>query len=221
MSDGTLTIELNNDGKLSIKNVGDPLDLWLATRRFFKERRTVKSGTGNSTYPETTNRDVRQLADVWTGIHNRLWRDDLFGAAQHKESWKAARSAIDVAAAGADPSAIFLHNEDFWLRWTKGQAIHLSVARDMPTKWEMVVDSVKEAVVALPENLGRGATAVAEVTASVATKAGEVAAAPVRGVFSGLFGNLGKPLLIGAAIVGGIAVLPRLVAPARPQRGAS
>jgi len=146
-----------------------------------------------------------------------LWRSDLFGATQHKDAWKGARSTIEVATAGADPAATFPHNEDFWLRWTKGQAIHLSVARDMPSKWEMVVDSVKEAVVALPENLGKGAATVADVSISVATKAGEVAAAPVRGVVSGLFGKFGKPLLIGAAIIAGIVVVPRLVAKRAPN----
>lgn len=208
-----LAIELKDDGKLHIKDIADPLDLWEATLRFFKEKRTVLPSATRIgwTYPETTNADVRQLAEVWTRVHRQLWRSDLARAKQHKDEWNDARSQIEVATAGADPAATFAHNERFWLRWTKRQAIYLSAVREMPSKWEMVVDSVKDSVQRLPDTLASGAEAVADTTGAVARKAGEVATAPVRGVFRGLFGGLGTPLLIGAAVIGGVIVVPRLL----------
>jgi len=206
-----LGIELRDDGKLHIKDIADPLDLWEATRRYFKERRPVKTGIGGFTYPETTNGEVRQLADVWSRVHARLWRSDLTRAQQHREAWKEARSAIEIATAGADPNATFTRNDEFWLRWTKRQGIYLSAVRDMPSRWDLVVDSVKTAVTRLPDNLAAGAEAVADAGIVVAGKAGEVVTAPVRGVFRGLFGPLGTPLLVGAAIVGGIVVVPKLL----------
>lgn len=223
-----LAIELRDDGKLHIKDIADPLDLWEATRRFFKEKRKVLTSATRAgwTYPETTNADVRQLTEVWTRVHKQLWRSDLARAKQHKDEWNEARSQIETATAGADPAATFAHNELFWLRWTKRQGIYLSAVREMPSKWEMVVDSVKDSVARLPETLASSAEAVADTTGSAARKAGAVAAAPVRGLFSGLFGNLGKPLLIGAAIVGGVIVVPRLLDrrapnPPPPSGGAS
>jgi hypothetical protein len=207
-------IELRGDGTLQIKDIADPLDLWEATRRFFKEKRAVLTSTTRHgwTYPETANGDVRQLADVWTRVHQRLWRGDLARAKQHRDEWNEARSKVEIATAGADPSAPYVHNELFWLRWTKRQAIYLSAVRDMPSKWDMIVDSVKDAVTRLPENIGAGADAVADASASVAEKAGRVATAPVRGLFHGLFGKLGTPLLVGAAVVGGVIVVPKLFA---------
>jgi hypothetical protein len=207
-----LGIELRDDGVLRIKDIADPLDLWEATRRFFKERRPVRVGRHGFTYPDTSNGEVRQLADVWTRIRSRLWRADLARANQHRDEWKEARSTIEIATAGADPSATFKDNDDFWLRWTKRQAIYLSAVRDMPSRWDMAIDSIKGSVAHLPENLADGAEAVADASATVARKAGEVATAPIRGLFAGLFGRLGTPLLVGAAVAGGIVLGPKLLA---------
>jgi hypothetical protein len=218
-----LAIELRDDGTLHIKDIADPLDLWQATRRFFNEKRTVRTSTTRAgwTFPETTNADVRQLADVWTRVHARIWRSDLARARQHKDEWNEAVSQIEIATAGADPSATFAQNERFWLRWTKRQAIYLSAVRDMPSKWDMVVDSIKDSVTRLPENLEAGSRAVADagadVAASIAEKAGNLATAPVRGLFHGLFGRLGAPLLIGTAVVGGVIVVPKLFARRAPH----
>jgi hypothetical protein len=214
-----LAIELKPDGKLHLKDIADPLDLWEATLRFFKEKRTLLLSTTRPgwSYPETTNGDVRQLAEVWTRVHKQLWRSDLARAKQHKDEWNDARSQIEIATAGADPAAAFVHNELFWLRWTKRQGIYLSAVRGMPSKWEMVVDSVKDSVKRLPETLKNSTVAVADATGSAAYKAGDVVTAPVRGVFHGLFGKLGRPLLIGAAVVGGVIVVPKLLARRAPS----
>jgi hypothetical protein len=206
-----LAITLADDGKLRISEIGDPLELWEATRRFFKERRPTRTGHNDFTYPDTTNADVRQLAEVWDRVHNRLWRSDLARAGQFRTQWRDARSAIEVATAGADLGATFGENETFWLRWTKRQAIYLSAVRDMPSKWETVVDSVKGAVVRLPETLGSALDTAGDAAVSVAAATGRIAAAPARGLFDGLFGSFGRPLLIGTAIVGGIVLVPRLL----------
>ena len=151
-----LAIELRDDGTLAIQDIADPLDLWEATRRFLKEKRRVKTSATGWTYPETTNADVRQLAEVWSRVHAKLWRADLARAQQHRDEWKEATSRIEVATAGADPAAVFVDNERFWLRWTKRQGIYLSAVRDMPTKWEMIVDSVKDSVTRLRRGSGAG-----------------------------------------------------------------
>lgn len=222
MSYRNLAIEQTGDGKLVIKDIADPLDLWEATRRYFKERRPVKTGRHNFTYPETTNGEIRQLAEVWTKLQRRVLRWDLSRARQHADEWKEALSVIETATAGADKEATFERNDDFWLRWTKRQAIYLSAVRDQPSKRDMIIDSIKDAVKHLPENLASGAETVADAGAAVGKKAGEVVTAPVRGVFNGLFGKLGTPLLIGAAVVGGVVIVPKLLArraPAAPPPG--
>ncbi len=227
MSHRNLGLELASDGALKVTDVGDPLDLWQATRRFFGERRPVKVGRRNFRYPETTNGEVRQLGDVWAKVHRKLWRDDLSRADQSLSRWKAARSAITIAATGAAPDATFARNEEFWLDWTKWQAIYLSAVREMPSKWDLVADAALATAKDLPGDLAAtlasGAAVAADATAQAGYAAGRIVAAPARGVFSGLFGNLGTPLLVGAVVVGGIVLVPRLFpgrAPA-PTGGAS
>ena len=210
-----LDVELAGDGTLKVRAITDPLDLWQATRRFFSERRPVKVGRRGFRYPETTNGEVRQLGQVWGRVHSKIWRGDLSRADQSLGRWKAARSAIETATAGADAGATFARNEEFWLDWTKWQAIYLSAVREMPSKWDMVADAALATAKDLPGDLAAalatGASTVADATASAAYAAGKIAAAPARGVFSGLFGKLGTPLLIGAVVVGGIVLVPRLL----------
>ena len=85
----------------------------------------------------------------------------------------------------------------------------------MPSKWDMVADAALATAKDLPGDLAAalatGASTVADATASAAYAAGKVVVAPARGVFSGLFGKLGTPLLIGAVVVGGIVLVPRLL----------
>ncbi|HVV84771.1 MAG TPA: hypothetical protein VHE35_17015 [Kofleriaceae bacterium] len=209
-----LDLSLAGDGKLQVREIGDPLELWQATRRFFSERRPVKVGRRGFRYPETTNGDVRQLAQVWNRVHAKLWRSDLSRADQSRDRWKIASAKIQIATAGADPKATFGDNEAFWLDWTKWQAIYLSAVREMPSKWDMVADAALATAKDLPGDLAKavasGAETAADATASAARAAGKIVAAPARGLFSGLFGGLGTPLLIGAAVVGGIVLVPRL-----------
>ena len=56
-----------------------------------------------------------------------------------------ARSQIDAAAAGVDPEATFAHNEEFWTQWTRRQAVYLSAVRDRPSKFDLMIDSVRDA----------------------------------------------------------------------------
>ena len=222
-----LDLELAGDGTLKVRAITDPLEFWQATRRFFNERRPVKLGRYDFRYPETTNGEVRQLGQVWARVHSKIWRGDLSRADQSLRRWKDARSAIEIATAGADAGATFARNEEFWLDWTKWQAIYLSAVRGMPSKWDRIADAAWATAKDLPGDLAAklasGASAVADATASAAYTAGKVVAAPARGLFSGLFGKLGTPLLVGAAVVGGIVLVPRLM-PGRtpaPNGGAS
>lgn len=209
-----LSMEQRADGTLVIKNIADPMDFYIASSQFFRERRPVKQ-VPRGKYPETTNGEVRQLAKEWSRLAGQ-GRRDFAEVEQRREDWKVALAQIAAATTFTDPDLTFPHNEEFWMRWTKRLAIWLGAARAMPSKREMIVDSVKESIKHLPENLGKGATAVAEAGAAVARKAGEVAAAPVRGLFGGLFGKFGTPLLIGAIVVAGIIVVPKLL-PKRAQ----
>lgn len=205
----SLAIDLAADGKLTISGIGDPIELWRETRRFFLARRPALRGA-RGPYPETTNRDVRQLAEVWRRVFKQLWRGDLELPIASKERWDADQRTIDRHLFASFDHEPFAANEAFWLTWTSKPAIWLSVMRDQPSRWDTVVDAAKQTIVHLPEALADRAGDVASAAATVGYRAGQIVAAPVRGAASGLFGKLATPLLIAAAVVGGVVLVPRL-----------
>lgn len=205
----SLAIDLADDGKLTITGIGDPIELWRETRKFFLARRPVRRGARGA-FPETTNRDVRQLAEVWRRVFKKLWRGDLELPIASKERWDADQRTIDRHLFASFDHEPFAANEAFWFTWTSKPSIWLSVMRDQPSRWDTVVDAAKQTVVHLPEALADRASDVASAAATVGYRAGQIVAAPVRGAAAGLFGRLATPLLIAAAVVGGVVLVPRL-----------
>ena len=216
----TVEIRQADDGALAIKGAGDPIELWLATRAFFLARRPVQVGPLGK-YPATTNRDVRQLAAVWRRVFKQIWRDDIGPFDDKKAIWLQHQREIDQHLAGADDAQPFAENARFWFAWTRKPATWLAVMRDQPSRWDMVVDAAKQTVVHFPEALAARAEDAASAAASAAYRAGEVVAAPVRGVAAGLFGKLGTPLLVAAMVIGGLVIVPRLWPGSATKAGAS
>ena len=210
------TLEITPSGTLRVDSVDDPMDFWQASRRFFNDRRVVKTGARNFAYPETTNADVRQLARIWDGVHKKVWRSDLSNADGYRQRWRFAFKTTIELTDHAVPTATFPRNEEFWLVWTKRQAVYLSAVRSMPTKRDLALEVLDETVHELPGAVVRTAGAVAIGVADAGAKAGQIVAAPVRGLFSGLFGGWGRPLLVGALVAGSVLVVPRLL----PRAGA-
>ncbi|MBK9032134.1 MAG: hypothetical protein IPL61_12580 [Myxococcales bacterium] len=218
----TLDVRQADDGRLTITGIGDPIELWRATRRFFLARRPVQESPLGS-YPATTNRDVRQLAAIWRRVFKQIWRDDLEALDDKKAIWTQIQRDLDARLVDADDAQAFADNERFWFAWTRKPAVWMSVMRDQPSRWDLVVDAAKQTIVHFPEALAARASDAADVVATVAYRTGEVVAAPVRGIAAGLFGRLAVPLLVAAAVVGGVVIVPRIwPRPAKPdEAGAS
>lgn len=216
-----VSLEFRPDGVLAVDGVDDPMAFWQASRAFFLARRPVKIGARNFRYPETTNDDVRQLAGQWNVIHLLRWRADIMQD-ELRQRWRRAYTRIIDLTSGAPPSATFSQNEEFWLEWTKRHAIWLSAAMNIPTRREQIIDALGSTIADLPGDVlalaSDAAGGAADVVAHAGKKAGEVVAAPVRGLFSGLFGRWGGPLLVGALVVGGVVIVPRLLSrPGSPR----
>jgi hypothetical protein len=207
----TLAISLGPDGALGVTGATDPVELWGATRRFFIERRPQRRD-GAWTYPETTNLDVYHLVRLWRAQLRAHWRSDIASrrGQRSREDWTTALYAVDLALLGAAPAAAYRDNRGFWLKLTKPLSTELSIMRDQPSQREVVIGAIKHTVATLPGKLLEGAGDLAGGAADALETAGGVVAAPVRGLFRGLFGDLGRPLLIGAAVVGAVIVVPRL-----------
>lgn len=209
-------IGFDDAGKLQTTADINPRDLWLELLRFFRQVRPVKaSARWETTYPETTNDDVRQLAAMWTTEHEQRFSGDPTEK-ERGAPWRKALVEIDAALVGADPKVAFRRNEEFWFEWSLRHAAQLSVMHG-GTRAELMRAAIADHIQALPDRLTRGAKNIASALPKVAALPGNVIGSSVRGIFDGLFGGLGVPLLIGAAVVvGGVVIIPRLLAKRTP-----
>ena len=158
-------------------------------------------GMGGTTYkiPRTTNADVIALADYWTRQLNDVKK--VFGHDGVVRRWKLALVDVDQIARKSDPNALYPKNNGFW-RELKNTAIHVSVADEAPSKWDMAIDSLKDSVKQLPDRIAGGAktvaSGVADVAGDIAHGVGKIANKAGQGLFSGM----GVPLLVGGGLIG-------------------
>ena len=101
-----------------------------------------------------------------------------------------------------NPTAVYPENNRFW-RCLWDTAVHISVADEAPSKWDLAKDSIKDSVMHLPDTIKSVASKGADAIADTAQAAGRVVNSAGKGLFSGV----GTPILIGAGVVGAVLLL--------------
>jgi len=147
--------------------------------------------------PRTTNADVVALADYWT----KQLRDvkDIMGTEYVTKMWRAATADVDQLARHADPNTVYTKNNAFW-RALQTTAIHVAVADEAPSKWDLAKESIKDSVLHLPDTIKTAASKGVDALADTAQAAGKVVNAAGKGLLSGA----GVPILIGAGVLGAV-----------------
>jgi hypothetical protein len=154
-------------------------------------------GTGGprKKIPRTTNTDVLALAGYWGKELEDV--KEVFGHASVEKRWSALMTDVGKLAMYGNPTAVYPQNNKFW-RELFETAVHVAVADEAPSKWDMAKDSIKDSIKHLPENLEHAASKGADLVASAAHAVGKVANEAGKGLFAGF----GTPLLIGAGLIG-------------------
>jgi hypothetical protein len=112
------------------------------------------------------------------------------GADGIKTLWSTAMTDVNALAKSGVPTDVYAKNNEFWR--TLGQvSVQVAAAVEMPTSWDLAVDSVKDSVSNLPDTLGHAASSAAHAVGSAAVAVGD-----------GLLSLLKKPLYLGAGLVG-------------------
>ena len=122
--------------------------------------------------PRTTNADVIALADYWTAQLADV-KTDHGHRRRHRDVACGDRGRRPARAHGADPNAVYAKNNAFW-RALSTTAIHVAVADEAPTKWDLAKDAIKDSVTHLPDTLSTVASKSAEALADTAHAAGKV-----------------------------------------------
>ena len=147
--------------------------------------------------PRTTNADVVALADYWTSQLADV--KSVMGTDGVTATWRAASADVDQLARRGDPNAVYTKNNAFW-RALSTTAIHVAVADEAPSKWDLAKDAIKDSIKHLPDTISAVASKGADAIADTAHAAGKV----VNEVGKGLFSGVGTPLLIGAGVLGAV-----------------
>ena len=179
-------------------------DLYNAEFKYLRELRgddKMQPDPGMSgverTIPRTNNADVIALADYWTRQLSDV--KDIMGTDAVTKTWRAAMADVDRLARRADPNAVYTKNNAFW-RALSQTAIHVAVADEAPSKWDLAKDAIKDSIVHLPDTISTVASKGVEVIADTAHAAGKVVNEAGKGLLSGA----GTPLLIGAGVLGAL-----------------
>lgn len=150
---------------------------------------------GERPIPRTTNADVIALADYWS---------KQLGAVKHVmghdavvKAWRIALADVDKLARTGDPKTVYPKNNELW-RTLSTTAIHIAVADEAPTSWDLAKDAVTASVTHLPETVKHAASEGVDFVASTAHAVGKVANEAGKGLFQGF----GTPLLVGAGLLG-------------------
>lgn len=177
-------------------------DLFNAQRAFLAEKRGADMleppdgfGGGTQSVPRTTNADVLQLATYWTQqLTDTKRRMGYEGVAK---AWQATIDEVDKLAKPGKPDDVYTKNNEFWAN-ARRVAIQVAVSDEAPSKWSMVVSSIKDSVVALPRTVEH----VAEAGAGLVSRAANTVGRVTGEISKGLFGAMSTPILVGAGLVG-------------------
>jgi hypothetical protein len=176
----------------------------MKARGFDVREPTATIGGTAMKVPRTTNADIVRLADYWAkqlaafvprallgGVSNTM------GLQGQLKRWSAVMEDIDKLARKSKPDELYPKNHEFWYE-TIGLATNLAVWGEVPTKFELAVESTKQAAADLPGRIAGAAGAVAKAVGDAAREAG-----------AGLLSGMGKPLLIGGGVLVGLLLLFR------------
>ena len=173
---------------------------YLSDARGFDNKDPEPGMTGaKKLIPRSTNADVVALADYWSKQLARV--KEVFGHAGVVARWKAALADVDAIARKGDPKTVYSKNNAFW-RDLQNTAIHVSVADEAPSSWDLAIDSIKDSFKGLPGNIAAGTKAAAGAVASAANDLAHGVGKVANSAGKGLFSGFGAPLLVGGGLIG-------------------
>jgi hypothetical protein len=175
-------------------------DLYIAEFKYLRDlrgfdRTALVAGGAEKSIPRTTNADVIALATYWDARLSDAQR--IMGRADVDAAWKPAMEDVEKLAKPGKPDDVYPKNDPFW-RALVDVAVHVAVADEAPTRWDLMIESVKESAAHLPQTLGKVASKGAELISDAAHAVGKVAGEAGKGLFEGV----GTPVLIGVGLVG-------------------
>jgi len=160
---------------------GDAVRLWVELKKTYVAMRGSDPDRSGKAVPRTTNADIKQLAARWSHELSKSKRPKLDADKSTRTEWAACLAEVEHLTAGVDPNSTYAKNEKFWQVYTKRLAVYLESLKVVPSRWELATAAIKEAVVELPETMGRATRATASAAASLVKDPAKLAAVLLGG----------------------------------------
>ena len=196
----------SGDGPFKHFNAQTFSDLYLEQLKYLRDLRGSDNldpepgmSGGNKVIPRTTNGDVVLLADYWGKQLARV--KEVYGHAAVEKKWKETLVDVDAIARKGDPNAVYPKNNAFWRVLSK-TAIQVSAADEAPSTSDIMLESLKDSVTHLPENIKAGTKVIVGELAGLAGDAARSVGKVAQEAGKGLFSGFGTPLLLGAGLLG-------------------
>ena len=211
-----------------VKGYDDALALWSALLAHYLAERETKATTWGLFYPETTVGDVFTVAALFDERLAKA-RPDQLGLDTTRANWTAYRDEMRRLTAGKLLHETYPDNARFWRAATRRLAVDLSAGAALPHKTTVMLDALKTGIdaagvgdLSLDGVLGTGGRlleqsvdAVGGALKTVGSGAKDIVKGGVEGVgdavIKPLVDIIGKPFLIGAAVLGGLLIAPRVL----------
>ena len=135
--------------KINVKAKNDHVLQWAEFKRLYVADRGSDAGQNRKAIPRTTFGDIAQLAKYW---HNEYLRELLRNPSARDKSpasrkrWLAAKRKIDEQLRSAAKSSQYPENEWFWQVATRRLAIYLESRKAIPSRTELLIESLRETV---------------------------------------------------------------------------
>jgi|GEM_PF-3491821 len=159
--------------RLDVVN-GDAVNQWVELQKAYVGLRGATAGPNRTAIPKTSHADVLQLATLWTRELGKVTPRSPFEGTEH-ERWKACADQVEERGDKDKGSEVYPDNQRFW-ECTKRLAIYLQSRKVVPSRWQLVTESVTEAIAEVPQVVGRASRAAAETAAGVLADPARLAA---------------------------------------------
>jgi hypothetical protein len=153
----------------------DAVKQWLELKQRYATLRGVKEGKNRKQIPKTTHSDVLQLCTAWSRELRKVEPRSDHERSEHGR-WMNCTERVATIYDSANPSAEYPENEAFWQECTSRLAVYLESRKVVPSKWQLFLDAVVEAVAELPETIGHAGREVASGAARLIQEPAKLAA---------------------------------------------
>lgn len=181
------------------------------TLEFFRKERGTEAG---SSVPTTTYADVMQTALWWNKETERHFERRSHGH-PYDDRWAQAMAKVRRDSQGNDPNALYPDNAWFWSA-VRQQAVHLENERVMPTKMELILESIQEAVDDRIDDVQDLVTGAADAAGAVVSGVGKAADA-VAETGASLWAAVKVVAVVGVVGIGAALIVPPIVRAARAR----